>query len=92
MSEEIKQKGKKKKLFFIFLAFVAAIFVIMTVANMVSAVMLRSYIHSFDAVEYDDSRVVPVFEDGHYTFTTDGDLKIMHLTDILAYIKAKLPR
>ena len=82
MSEEIKQKSKKKKPFLIFLACVAAVFVIMTIANMVSAIMLRSYIRSFDPVEYDESRLVPVFEDGHYTFTTDGDLKIMHLTDI----------
>lgn len=44
---------------------------------------LRHYINSFEPVQYEaGEQVVPVLEDGYYTFTTDDDFKVMYLTDI----------
>lgn len=51
-------------------------------SNGIERATLKNYIHSFDAVEYDADRLVPQMEDGHITFKTDKDIKIMQLTDI----------
>ncbi len=61
----------------------AALYLIVFVINLICASSLRSYIRSFDPVDYSDTaRIVPVMEDGYYTFTTDEDLRIMYFTDI----------
>ena len=41
----------------------------------------NKYAKSFEAVKY-ESRPEPVKEDGYYTFRTDGEFKIMQLTDV----------
>ena len=43
--------------------------------NVISSLTLKNYIRSFDKVEYANQLVPTVGEDGHYTFTTDGDFK-----------------
>lgn len=52
------------------------------VGNRICNNNLRRYIESFEPVEYDEGRLVPELEAGHYTFTADEEFNIMHLTDI----------
>ncbi len=71
------------KILGIILGSIAAIYLIVFVLNLISSVFLRNYIKSFDPVDYTGvDRIVPVKEDGYYTFTTDDDLRIMYFTDI----------
>lgn len=52
-------------------------------ANYICNVNLRNYIKSFEEVKYEADRLVPALdEDGHYTFTTDREFKVMQLSDI----------
>ncbi|MGN0771245.1 MAG: metallophosphoesterase family protein [Christensenellales bacterium] len=37
--------------------------------------------NNINAVEYED-QLTPVYEDGYWTFTTDEEFKVLHLTDI----------
>ena len=54
----------------------------LVVANTFATISLKSYINKFDKVEY-DSQLVPVKdENGYYTFTTDGEFRIMQINDI----------
>ena len=53
--------------------------------NYAVSLSLRHYIRSFDPVDYSDTeRTLPEYntQKGYYCFDTDGDLKIMFLTDI----------
>ncbi len=62
---------------------IAAVYLIIFVINIFCAFSLRNYIETFDPVDYSGiDRIVPVKEDGFYTFTTDEDLRIMYFTDI----------
>ncbi|MCR4727179.1 MAG: metallophosphoesterase [Lachnospiraceae bacterium] len=71
------------KILGIILGSFAAIYLIIFVINVCCNMSLRKYIKSFDKVDYTGvNRVVPVKEDGFYTFKTDGELKIMTITDI----------
>ena len=63
----------------------AFIFVFTNAVNYALNMATRSYIHSFDPVDYSGvDRVVPELDPdtGYYTFTTDRDLRIMVLTDL----------
>lgn len=58
-----------------------AIVLFFVIANSISNAILKNYIKTFDKVKY-DTQLVPVVEDGYYTFKTDGDFRIMQLNDI----------
>ena len=75
-----KQKSKK-----IILAVVCIIVVITAVIAGVNYMMLQSLIrygNSYDKIEFENQLVPEKDENGNWYFTTDGDFKVMHLTDI----------
>ena len=75
-----KQKSKK-----IILAVVCIIVVIAAVIAGVNYMMLQSLIrygNSYDKIEFENQLVPEKDENGNWYFTTDGDFKVMHLTDI----------
>ena len=53
----------------------------LTVANKISEVSMNEYIDSFGKVEYESQLKPQLDEHGNWYFTTDGDFKIMHITD-----------
>lgn len=80
-----KRKGLWWKIPLWIAALLAVAFIALNVANYAVSFSLKSYIDSFDPVDYSGvDRIVPEKdpEKGYYTFTTDRDLKIMTLTDI----------
>lgn len=81
---EEKKKARKKGLIItgsIVGVLVLAV-VIIAIGNAICSKNLVTYAQSFDKVEY-ASQLVPVQDtDGYYTFHTDGDLRVLQLTDI----------
>ena len=78
-----------KKVFKFLLGFivglVSAILVLcigLTVANKISEVSMNEYIDSFSKVEYENQLKPEIDEYGNYVFVTDGDFKIMQITDV----------
>lgn len=61
---------------------ITLITVIGAIANYICNLSLRHYIKTFEAVEYSSDRLVPVKDGEYYSVVTDGDVKIMHITDI----------
>ena len=55
---------------------------IIALLNKISEGSMNKYIDSFDAVAYEDRLEPSLDGHGNYYFTTDGDFKVMHLTDI----------
>jgi hypothetical protein len=53
----------------------------LTVANKISEVSMNEYIDTFGKVEYESQLKPQLDEYGNWYFTTDGDFKIMHITD-----------
>ena len=77
-----EKTGKSKK---ILLALVCVVIVIATVIAGVNYMMLQSLVrlgNSYDKVEYENQLTPEKDENGNWYFTTDGDFKVMHLTDI----------
>ena len=80
MKKEKTGKGKK-----VLLALVCVIFVIAAVvagANYMSLQNLITLGNSYEKVEFENQLVPEKDENGNWYFTTDGDFKVMHLTDI----------
>ncbi len=75
-------KKIKVKIAGIILGVFLLIFIFFAVGNAICVKNLRTYIDSFEVIEYPKDRIVPVKENGFYTITTDRDLEIMHITDI----------
>ena len=74
-----------KKFFKVLLFIFLAIFVILlgfVVANKISEISMNEYIDSFAAVEKENKLIPQYDEYGNPYFTTDGDFKVLHLTDI----------
>lgn len=71
-----------KKALIITLAAIIAVLLGFAIANAVNEQVMNKYIDSFAAVEI-ENRLVPSYdEDGAPYFVTDGDFKVMQLTDI----------
>ena len=60
----------------------ALIFGVITLLNEQNAKNMESYIDSFGAVEFDNQLVPQYDENGAAYFVTDGEFKVMHLTDV----------
>lgn len=78
-------KGKSKKGKKIALAIVAVVIVlaiVITGANILSVKNLLKKGSSYNKVEIENQLVPQKDENGNWYFTTDGDFKVMHLTDI----------
>ncbi len=78
-----KCKCKKGKKFFLgFVIVVLAIAVVTAVVNFALTKNLLKFGSSYDKVEIENQLVPEKDENGYWYFTTDGDFKVMHLTDI----------
>ena len=76
------KSGKSKK---VILALVCAVIIIASVIAGVNYMTLQSLVrlgNSYDKVEYENQLTPQKDENGNWYFTTDGDFKVMHLTDI----------
>ena len=77
------QKSKKiKKILSITISAIIVIAVLVTVLNYSSLQNLLKVGSSYDKVQYENQLVPQKDENGYWYFTTDGDFKVMHLTDI----------
>lgn len=52
------------------------------VANAISRSGMEAYIDSFNKVEYENQLTPSIDECGNYYFVTDGDFKVMQITDV----------
>lgn len=79
-----KQKLKTLgKVLLIVLAVIAIIAAVVAALNIVTVKSERNFVSgSITPVEYEEQLVPVIDDDGYYTFTTDGDFKVMQLTDI----------
>lgn len=78
-----KVKGKKgKKILLTVVSVIIAIAIIITVANVLSVNNLLKKGSSYNKIETESKLVPQKDENGNWYFTTDGDFKVMHLTDI----------
>lgn len=75
-------KKKSVKVLVIILAVVLVLSGSVAIANTVVVNSLIEKIDTYAPVEADDKLVPQKDEDGYWVFTTDRDLRIMHLTDI----------
>lgn len=76
-----KKKLKGYQILLIVLGSIVGFFVLIAIVNFGFNLALRSYIKSFKAVDYDHQLIPSLNEEGDYVFTTDGDLKVMQITD-----------
>ena len=73
------------KAFKIILGIIIALAVIFggfVIANEINKIAMNEYIDSFESVEYENQLTPQYDEDGVAYFVTDGDFKVMHLTDV----------
>ncbi len=73
------------KAFKIILGIIIALAVIFggfAIANEINKIAMNKYIDSFESVEYENQLTPQYDEDGVAYFVTDGDFKVMHLTDV----------
>ena len=78
-----KEKGKNvKKRLLITVSVILVIAVVITCANLLAVNNLMKKGASYSAAEIEDQLVPQKDENGNWYFTTDRELKIMHLTDI----------
>ncbi len=71
-----------KKFLLILVITVSVAFAGFTVANMVNEQAMNKYIDSFARVEIENQLTPELDEDGVPYFVTDGDFKVLHLTDV----------
>ena len=68
------------------LAVIAAVVLLLTVtcliANGISRGSMEAYIDGFERVDYENQLTPSVDERGNYYFVTDGDFKVMQITDV----------
>lgn len=78
-----KQKFKTfLKILLIIIMIIAVLCGLLAVVSCVGLKSNGSFISSLSSVEYDNQLAPTLDENGYYTFVTDDDFKIMHLTDI----------
>ena len=73
---------KVKKVLLIIVAVMIALAVVIAVANLLSLKNLLEKGNSYNKVEIENQLVPQKDENGYRYFTTDGDFKVMHITDI----------
>ena len=66
----------------IILSTLVIIFLTCLIGNAISRDNIEAYIGELERVEYDSQLVPSVDECGNYYFVTDGDFKVMQLTDV----------
>ena len=78
----MKKISKPIKVIAIILAVIVGLTLIFLIANAINDAEIRSYIDSIPTVEYESQLVPSLDERGNYCFTTDGEFRVMQLTDI----------
>ena len=81
MKNKNKKKISKKGLIAIIICSVFVVGILCS-TNFIFNLTLRSFINTFEKVQYENQLVPYKDENGFYTFKTDRELKIMHLTDL----------
>lgn len=70
------------KILLIVIGVLLAICLVCTVLNKINASRIEGYINSIEPVNFEGQLTPELDEYGSYYFTTDGDFKVMHLTDL----------
>ena len=78
----MKKRLNGKKILLVLVAVVVIIAAAITAMNYMSVQSLIRQGNSYDKIEFEDQLVPEKDENGNWYFTTDGDFKVMHLTDI----------
>ncbi len=87
-TQKTKKTGKQigkiiLKVLLCIVCIIAALGIILAVVNAVCMKSSENFISSISKVEYENQLVPEIDEkDGYYTFKTDEDMKVMHLTDV----------
>ena len=74
--------AKRKKALLISVLVIAVIAIVITFANLLSVQNLLETGNSYNKVEFENQLTPQKDENGNWYFTTDGDFRVMHLTDI----------
>ena len=84
MAEKVKKsRGKKAlKVILIIVLVIALLVCACGVVNQIAASSHKNLARSLEAVSYENQLVPELDRNGNYTFVTDGDFKVMQLTDI----------
>ncbi|MBO5495394.1 MAG: metallophosphoesterase [Eubacterium sp.] len=84
MAEKVKKsRGKKAlKVILIIVLVIALLVCACGVVNQIAASSHKNLAKSLEAVSYENQLVPELDRNGNYTFVTDGDFKVMQLTDI----------
>ena len=80
MSKENNKKSSKAPL--IIISAVLAVAVIITGLNVLTVQKLLEKGNTYSKVQYENQLVPEKDENGNWYFTTDGDFKVMHITDV----------
>lgn len=81
-SDKMVKKSKALKIIAIIIAVIAVLVCINMLANTITNNKSTEFAKSFAPVENADAIIPEKDSDGNWTFTTDRELKILHLTDI----------
>ena len=82
MNKTEKKTNKVWLVLAIIAGVIIALFLTVLLINAVHRDKMEAYIDSFPGVEYENQLKPSVDERGNFYFTTDGDFKVMQLTDI----------
>ena len=77
-----EKSGKGKKVILILVCAVVIIASVIAGANYMALQNLISLGNSYEKIEFENQLTPEKDENGNWYFTTDGDFKVMHLTDI----------
>ena len=77
-----RKSKKAKKRFMKLISAVCAVAVVIAVLNCFSVKKMLDQISTYNKVEFENQLTPEKDENGNWVFTTDGDFKVMHLTDI----------
>ncbi len=78
-----REKSKKgKKVLFTVLSVITVLAIVITGVNILSVQNLLKKGNTYNKVQIENKLVPEKDENGNWYFTTDGDFKVMHLTDI----------
>ena len=77
-----RKSKKAKKRFMKLISTVCAVAVVIAVLNCFSVKKMLDQISAYNKVEFENQLTPEKDENGNWVFTTDGDFKVMHLTDI----------
>lgn len=77
-------KGRWWKILLLVVGIIVFIYLLITLINVIGTSANKKFAQSFSAVEYTErQQITPTLDDdGYYVFTTDGDFRVLQLTDL----------